>query len=394
MQHYVTHYPERLALRRNLGYPLGRLARAETRLAGLRKAAAAIGRIRRLCRNDRRFSVRRLPLLDEANPEEDLKNLRRLLRNIERGGFPYAAFQAFRRSQERYAEIRRLVRPGRQVPEEHLRLIRRLLGQSLRQARSAEERLAGASRSARPLASRYRRHVAAWRSFIEAELVGMELPEMTVRLPGKRGAQEAADVAGFVRLQHDQCFRYGEHAILDFLGFFGERAWRPQYDLFFRLAAEAGGLLVSLKEENVDMPARRERWRQYAGGNSDSFFLRVYIDREGLGRRFRCWHIMCKARRVLYGELELLGRQHTRSTLLREFTAGKARWREHAGGYRLDYLLLWRALGSEPKAGEAWRFNVTANPFIARHHQTSWATGYEYRLGKGSRMGYVRFVGR
>ncbi len=374
-------WAERVALEIEVAlglYPLFFGVSKARALSGLRRAADAIERILPLVKKGDPASVRRLPLSGVARPEEDLKATRQLLRAIEKGAFPFAAFQAFGRSLERYDEIRRTVRPNRQVPEALTRRIGRLLREAHQSARASEAKLEG---------SEYRKNVAAWREYLDEELAALVPPEMDVYPLSSLPAEE-----GFVRLRHDQCFRHGENAIEDFLGFFVGRDWWPRRELFFRLAWDDKGLWVALKEDGADMSARRELWDKYAGSLSDSYFLRVSVDREGAGRKFLEWRIMSKARDVRVVSLEILGRQHTRSSLQRPFGEGKVRWRETPNGYRLDYSIPWHALRGKPQRGESWRLNITANPYIARNHQTCWCAGYEYRLGKSSRMGKITFV--
>jgi len=318
--------------------------------------------------------------LEEATTERDARLLRRLIRHIEGRRFPYEAFAAYARSLAEYNEIRRTVRPYKAVRPEETRIIRRQLATSARRARESCEILSGARH--RDL----RRNVARWLRYVETELAGVTPPSYAVKTESALGDEE-----GFVQLFHDQCFRRGENCIGDFDAFFTPADFPRREPIYFRAASSREGLVLSVCEEGVDVTARRERWRRFAGTGSDSYFARLWLDREGDGRRTEVFRIHHEGRWLFREALTVLSRQHTKVELSRPVTGGTARFRARRDSWRLDYVIPWKELGGRPSAGTRWRANVTSNPSIARNRQNIWCPGYEFVAGKAARMGTFVF---
>ena len=190
---------------------------------------------------------------------------------------------------------------------------------------------------------------------------------------------------------HDQCFRYGESCVSDLEGFFTEVDFERTEPLFFRAVRTVQGLKLSLLHREADMPNLNKAWEKYEGTNSDSFFLRLYIDREGDGRRTDTFRIHSGGSPVFAEAVIIRSRQDRSAQLPRpvedvetEFDSGEDWW-------RIGCTIPWKELGGKASPGDSWRANVTANPFIERNRQSIWCRGYEFVPGKFSRMGTFRF---
>jgi hypothetical protein len=326
-------------------------------------------------------SARRLPLLEEADIEEDIKSLRALKLHIERRAFPFKAFAAYAESIRTYNEIRRTVRACKAVRSTETALIRRQLKAAIAAARRASTALRGKK------VAGLKENIDRWRAYLKAELDGLKPPVYRV-LPESR----VPDDEGFVQLSHDQCFRYGENCIADLDAFFTSTDFQRREDIHVRAVRVADGLKVSLLERGVDVDERAERWNQFRGTQSDSFFARLFVDRNGRGRRTETFKVFSEGRLVFREAVEIRGKQDRRVELASRISDGRANLKRGGDWWRLDYVIPWKALGGRPGKGERWRVNFTANPAIARNRQSIWCPGYEFVAGKSSRMGTFLFV--
>ena len=329
---------------------------------------------------------------------EDARNLRTLIRRIEKGGFPYAAFSAFASSLLSFYEIRRTIRPNKHLRPKDEDLIRRHLYSAVARARRALYHLSRAQNR------RLRRNVEGWLSFLESEISGLEPPTLDVQLESKVGRDE-----GFVPLVHDNCLRYGCNCIEDLLAFLRPHKWRLDWDVRMRIVRARDGLVLSLAERGVDVAERRRRWREFAGTRSETFFWRFWVDRERSGTEMDVWCVAPEGRGLIKGGYRILSRQDTAldtgaaiDDVSAEFTHGGDWW-------RLDYRLPWRLLDGPVRAGEKWRVNVTTTPrsgtpilpragIDGRNRQFIWCPAYEmtaandFIAGKPERMGTITFV--
>ena len=252
--------------------------------------------------------------------------------------------------------------------------------------------------------ARLRRNAEAWLGYLEWELAGFTPPAMKV-LSDKAAGEDG----GFVHLRHDQCLRYAENCIEDFLGFFEGRDWKQDTDVSFRMTSGPKGLTVSLLERGVDVAARRRRWRDFHGTRSETFFWRVYVDRERTGSKMDVWCILSEGWALLKGGYEIIDRQNTVLKTGQPVETGKGRFSSGRDWWRLDYTLSWKHLGGRPEPGERWRVNTTATPasgtpllpdqsLEGRNRQVIWCPAYEmtaandFIAGKPERLGTATFT--
>ena len=344
------------------------------------------------------LSARRLPLMQEANPERDLVFLRRLARHVRRDNFPYAAFAALARSLERYNDIRRTVRPNKVTRPEEERLIRRRLIESISHACVAMGLLSA------PRHRRFRRNVEQWLRHVEQEFAGVARPTYEVLSESAIGPHD-----NFAPLVHDQCFRYAENCIEDLDAFWSGRDWERPDDVSFRIASARDGLVLSLLERGIPARARRDNWKEFRGTRGETFFWRFYVDRASSGNHMDVWSILTEGRGLVKGGFTILSRQHTVLRTGQPVEGGRGTLTLGRDWWRIDYRLPWRLLGGRAKRGETWRVNITATPNSGvpllpsednsgRNRQYVWCRGWEFTAandfmaGKPERMGTVTFV--
>lgn len=378
----------RVFFTRNRKAALGSLAKALDELAAARP---------HMRKNDPLAARRHLWWHDERL-DEDARNLRTLIRRIEKGGFPYAAFAAFASSLLSYYEIRRTIRPNKHLRPKDEDIIRRHLCSAVARARRALNHLSRAQ------SRRLRRNVEGWLSFLESEISGLEPPALDVPLESKVERDE-----GFVPLVHDNCLRYGCNCIEDLLAFFRPHKWRLDWDVEMRIVRSRDGLVLSLAERGVDVRERRRRWREFAGTRSETFFWRFWVDRERTGAQMDIWCMAPEGRSLIKGGYRILSRQDTVLDTGAPINDDSAEFTHGADWWRLDYRLPWRLLDGRIRAGEKWRVNVTATPMSGtpilpragiegRNRQFIWCPAYEmtaandFIAGKPERMGTITFV--
>ena len=240
-------------------------------------------------------------------------------------------------------------------------------------------------------------------SYVEAELAGVTPPRAVVRDESALGSDD-----GFLPLVHDQCFRYAENCIDDLDGFFTRREWAPELDAHFRIVRAKRGLVISLLERNVDAAQRRKGWNLYRGTRGETFFWRLYLDRECTGRKMDVWSIQSGGRGLMKGGFEIVNRQNTVLHTGQPVPGGRGKLTWGRDWWRIDYTIPWRLLGGPAKPGEKWRVNVTAMPGcgapllpfdnIGRNRQVIWCRGWEFTAandflaGKPERMGTIVFA--
>ncbi len=361
-----------------------RLFFAKSRQSAVKAVDKAVSHLRAALAHVRKtdsHSARRLPLLEEADIESDINSLRSLQLHLERRKFPFKAFAAYGESLAVYNEIRRTVRPYKAVRPVETALIKRRLKSAVAAARRSVRTLA------RSHAADLKDNVERWLSYLQVELAGVDPPVYEVAREG-----QAAGEGGFVQLVHDQCFRYGENCIADLDGFFTPTDFLRREDIHFRAVQTADGLGMSLLERGVDARERRERWNEFRGTASDSFFARFFVDREAKGRRTETFRVYSEGRMLFREAVTIRSRQDRSIELSTRIDVGKARLSTGADWWRLDFTIPWKALGGRVKKGDRWRVNFSANPAIARNRQSIWCPGYEFVPGKSSRMGTFVFA--
>jgi len=347
--------------------------------ARLRTALAELKECARHSAKDDPLSARNVPILRESQPEKDIAILRSLIKHLSKDDYPYAAFAAYAGSLREYNEIRRTVRPARQIRPRETDIIRRQLRASLRAAGEAINLLQG--RSCMKLAA----NVGKWVEYLEAELAGLTPPEYRVSRDGAPGD-------GFVQLWHDQCFRHGENCISDLSAFFTPTDFPRRERIFMSLAARPDGLGILLKEEGVDVAEREARWDDWKGSLSDTFFLRLYLLRDYQSMRVECFKIQSRGRWCSKKAATILGRQDVTCEHMRVIETAAKSFHRGADWWRVDVTIPWNEVGGIPESGARWRANVTANPAIRVNRQSVWCPGYDFFAGKFSRMGTLIFA--
>jgi len=370
----------------------------KTALTGLSKALDELVAVRPHVRKNDPLAARRHLWWHEERVNEDARNLRTLIRRIERGGFPYAAFAAFASSLLSFYEIRRTIRPNKHLRPKDEELIRRGLYSALARARRALHHLSRAQNR------RLRRNVEGWLEYLESEIAGLEPPTLEVPLESKLERDE-----GFLPLVHDNCLRYACNCIEDLLAFFRPHKWRLEWDVRMRIVRARDGLVLSLMERGVDVAERRRGWREFAGTRSETFFWRFWVDRERTGTEMDVWCIAPEGRGLIKGGYRILSRQDTVLETGAPVEGGKSHFTHGKDWWRLDYRLPWRFLDGRVREGEKWRVNVTATPAGGtpilpsagterRNRQFIWCPAYEmtaandFIAGKPERMGTITFV--
>jgi len=379
---------------------LYRIYFAKSRAAAVKAIADAIQALKGMrgaTRPDDPLAVRKHVFWQETRFEDDLKRLALLARKLSSRDFPFEAFAAYARSLERYNEIRRHVRPNKIVRPKEMRIIRRQLRGSIAAAREAVGFLSDRRHA------RLRANVVAWLAYVECELADTTPPTMDVLPAAQAGPDE-----GFVGFVHDQCFRFGEDCIEDLLGFFRPRDWKRSKDTAFRMTHGKEGLTVTLVERGINPSERRKLWKRFRYTRSETFFWRLWIDRENTGSHMDVWSIMTGGWALFKGGYTIIDRQNAILKTGQPVEGGKGRMTQGRDWWRIDYLLPWRLLGGPVKSGDTWRFNVTTvttggsailpnEPTSERNNQYAWCQGYEmtaandFTGGKPERMGTVTF---
>jgi len=362
---------------------LYRLFFAKTRRAAAVALENAVAEMRRTLHHVHQRdgnSARTLPLMDESAFEDDITLARRVTLHMESANFPFKAFAAYAESVRLFNEIRRTVRPQKTVRAKEERIIRSRLDAALSAAEKSRDLLTS------PRARNLQRNVEQWIRYLEAQRDGLTTPSYEVRTESSVGRDE-----GWVQLVHDQCFRYGESCLSDLEGFFTQVDFERTEPLFFKVVRTVRGLKISLLHRDADMKKLNRAWEKFAGTMSDSFFLRLYIDREGDGERtdvFRIYHGGSPA----FREAVIVRSPWDRSIELAVPLEGlETVFDTDKDWWRLDCTIPWKEIGGRVSPGDTWRANITSNPFIQRNRQSIWCRGYEFVPGKASRMGTFLF---
>ncbi|MBN1807486.1 MAG: hypothetical protein JW909_00335 [Planctomycetes bacterium] len=346
------------------------------------KAAAELSGMLKYMKADDPLSARRLALEEASVAEKDIRHLKRLGRHLKGAkGFQYRAFAAYVGSILAYGNARRRVRGNRTVDGATMRFIGERLDEAIPLAGEAVRLLEEAGRK------RLAGNVGEWLRYLETERAEVKQPAMDVKAAGESGRDD-----GFVGMRHDQCLRYGENVILDMDGFFNRTDFMRVEPVSFRLEAAAAGLVVSLKEEGVDMKQRMDRWETYRGTASDRATEVLFFDREGRKQRVEEYRIPTKGTGLFRRSVTWRGRQEMAIEEETPLKGGKGRFAHDGTSWRLDYTIPWKLLGGRPKKGEKWRFNIAVCPAVDRNRVSSWCPGYDMRAGKTERLGTIRFT--
>ena len=283
------------------------------------------------------------------NPDQrEVTPVRELVDFLQQPGIPFAAFGDYIESHRLYNEIRREVRPRRLRTPATLAPARRQLVLALTAARQSLAKLTTPDKKI------WAERVQTWIDFLEHEQRHMVAPRLTCgSAPGTMQS-----------LMHDHCFRDGEHFSDDFLGFFRTVNWLQSAGLSFRVWRTSNALVVSIREDHVNLEERLKRWDEFARSSSDAYVTQIHIDAEGKGKQTR--------RVVVYprGAAVTIGNGADLTNVRREFKTGTDWW-------EVTVWLPFQLFGKMPKVGQTWGLNVTANPFIRRGTAYTFAPQYD-----------------
>ncbi len=315
----------------------------------------------------------------QFDPAADAAALDRILAHA-RDDIPFPALQAYLRSHERFNEIRRMCRPFVSVREAMERRNRGLLTQALRQAERSISLLA------RPQHALLRDNVLAWAQHLRAELDALHMP--AIACPP---AESVAGDQGFRRLQHDQCYRWGELCWEDFASFFARQDFAGPDNCDFRVARTADGLQVSLREHGIDWAERSATWEKNRGTVNQTGFLQVMLDPGAHGDRMLHYTLYFRGEGGTVASLqELPDGRFVREKpapvqgLITAFANTDSTW-------RFDLTIPWAQLGGAPEPGAMWRLNLLSNPSVRRNRRVIWCSAYEWQ-NEVHRMGRMFIV--
>lgn len=288
----------------------------------------------------------RVLMLDRLDVSPEMTVAREVLDLIQRTEFPEAALAAFIESHRFYNETRRIMRPLKGHDERTVSVARGWLAKSL----------AAGQKSAKLLGKHpsLAENVAAWVNFVKNEIARATPPSLVCG----RDAN-----SNWVSLQHDDSFKGGDNFMEDFLGFFQKLDYLRPSGLMFRVSRTDDELVVTLREQGVDMAARMARWKLFADEGSCSHVERLCFDVEAKGQRethFIVWPM---------GSSVSMGRK-PHMPVKTQFASDAVSWQTVA---RVPFSLL----GRTPAAGETWGFNITSNPAVARNVCYTWACQYD-----------------
>jgi len=377
------HWGMRIAGEIHVAINLFSIIFAKSKAQAVKDAEKGLAEMKKLLdheQKDDKLSARHIPLLEEPRTEQDIASLEKFIAHMKAADFPYQAFAEYMQSHLAYGEIRRKVRGLRYVDKKTEQSISKQLKEAVQHAAAAVKILEKAGKQS--LAD----NVRNWLDYVTVELKEVKTPTMDVPLAEAVGRNE-----GFIRMRHDQCFRYGEYFIDDMDGFFVTRDFLRIEPVWFKVAYDKEGLVVSLKEEKIDINQRFARWKMYRGSGSDQATEILFVDREGKSRHLEGFFITSEGKMLYKREITWHARQHMSVKESVRLPDGKAEFTHTDTSWRLDYALPWKLLGGAPKKGEKWRFNISVCPAVDRNRVSSWSQGYDMRLGKGERYGTITF---
>ena len=320
-------------------------------LAALRKGLAELSAIAPLVadRTGVDFkTIKRASLLRNLNPDIEIETAKEMLQLMEGNAVSMPVFRAWLDSRRLYNEIRRVVRPNRR----HVPAVRRHIDACLAAAVArAEECLRLLNR---PADTNYAANVRLWLEFLQDEQTRTRPPVATCH--GK-------PMDDWHALHHDHCFRAGEDFLDDFAGFFKPFDYVHPARQAFRIWHTAREIVVTFREEDVDVAQRQATWAKYRSSGDNSYVTRMFFDVEGKGRSSAFFIIWPLGECVSQGDKPSV-------PVPTEFSCTESSWQVTA---RFSYA----RLGRKPRQGEVWGLNVTANPAVVSVQARIWASQYD-----------------
>ena len=287
-------------------------------------------------------------MLLNPNPEREIALVEEVLSFVERGGFPMPAFQAFVQSRRSYNEIRRVVRPYRRHVPATMRYIRDRLREAIGHAETALAMLGS------PKHAHLAPNVHGWLEFLRAEVAHTKPPAAVC--PARPGDT-------WYYLQHDHCFRAGENFLEDFCGFFRPFDYLRPARQSFQMWHAKSEIVVTFREEDVDIAQRTARWEEHRSSGSTAFNTRIFFDVDNRGLRSNMFIIWPKGESVTLDD-------RPNVPVRTEYTYGANSWQVTA---RLPFALL----GRPPRKGQVWGVNVIGNPAVLAVASRTWAPQYD-----------------
>ncbi|MGD0091934.1 MAG: hypothetical protein ABSE73_18630 [Planctomycetota bacterium] len=330
-------------------YPLYFARTRSSQPAAVRKGLAELEAVAKLVpdRAGAAFkNVLRVTMLN-LNPGIEIALARELLRLMNAKPYPPEAFADYVASRRHYNEIRRVIRPFRLHDQSSLGHARKCLRKALL---SVDAALAGLRA---PEHAGFAANVLRWRGYLLFEQQGLTPPQ----------AFCGPDNETLTQLRHDDCFRAGEDFIEDFIGFFKPLNYKREEKLYLRLSHTRNALVVALREECVDVAARRALWEKWKGSGSDSFIMRVFVDVENKGRQGKMFIVWPEGSSVSMGA-------RTHLPVRTAFDAGEDHW-------ETTVWLPFKLLGKTPRKGDVWGLNLCASPYINGNRAYTWAPQYD-----------------
>jgi hypothetical protein len=320
-------------------------------VAALKKGLAELKHLPPLVADPKHPSVKsmRRALMDDMNPATEIRLTEEALRLIENAEFPMDAYRAYLDSRRAYREIHRVLRPFRIHDEAVIANSVRQLKASIAKAQESLNMLKAAAG-----VDRYIQCVERWLHFVQNELARTTPP--AIACPSSPGGP-------FQRLQHDDCFRFGENFLEDFCGFFKAYDYTRSAGQFFHAWHNDKELIVTFRERGIDPAQRKAQWEKYKNSGSDCFVTRVFLDPENKGQNSEMFIIWPGGSSVSHGK-----QPGAQAEI--EFSTDTTCW-------QVTVAIPFKEIGKTPRKGDVWGLNVSANPEIARNCAYTWASQYD-----------------
>lgn len=294
--------------------------------------------------------MNRVALLpDGLSPYPEINEAVELLDLLEKTDFPMPAFVAYVESRRQFNEIRRILRPLRERNAQRMKFAAGQFKKAIAAARKSLALLKGDKYAA------LARNVGNWLAYLERELKRTKSPQATV------GSQAGVE---FMPLYHEDCFRQGENYIQDFSGFFKWVNYLRPAKIGIQVYHTAKELVVTLREQGVDMVERKETWlRDMHRPHNNATCMKIDVDTKARGSDIREFIVWPMGRGVNAGREPMVDARS-------EFSYDDHSW-------QMTVHLPYNLIGRRPRKGEVWGLNVRSNPYNMRNHAYTWAPQYD-----------------
>lgn len=300
---------------------------------------------------------------------------KRALRLLKRAKPPMKAFSKYLASRVEYNEIMRFFRADYDHGERERRRAAKQLNRAMAPAKESCSMLKGKKEA------RFAKAVDSWMQFIEEEKAALKAKSMDC---GMKGAG-----APFVALRHEQCFRWGELYSDDFAEFVEAGDFHRNTDhLSFKVERDGEGLVVTLREEGIEMEQRLKQWEAFKGKGDDRGFLRVFLAADVKALEAKRRGVVTVIQITPKGEGGFMSKGAGATVPIDV----EAEFTHDAHSWQTEVRIPFELIGTKPEAGGQWGFNVTSNTAIEFNHQNSWRRLYENEAVNPRTLGRIRFV--